>query len=243
MDVQNVYVVEDDTRLRLLVERALESLPEVRVLGFGRAEEALEAFAARPPALLVTDLGLTGMTGVELIAVSRVLCPRLPVVVTTGNRCFFRRELADYTFAEIWEKPFSVLGLRARVEILLRTLSAAHSEAFAPFGLLDYLHMASLGDDDLVLRVQVGDGRAATVEIVMGEIWGCRLGELEGLEALRATLACPDPRLELQPLQRPLETRQIDVPTERILIDLAVSLPVTDLALLHGSGPVCAPMA
>lgn len=222
MNALNVYVVEDDARLRLLIVRTLSSLPGVRVLDFERAEAALERFADSPPALLLSDLALPGMTGVELIALSRLLSPRLPVLVTTGNRCFFRRELSDYTFIEIWEKPFSILGLRARVEIILSTLSAMHSEAFAPFGVLDYLKMASLGDDDLALRVRLDGDRAAIIEIVMGEIWGCRLGELEGLDALRATLDCDDPKLELEPLQRPLETRQIALPTEQILLDLAL---------------------
>jgi DNA-binding response OmpR family regulator len=222
MDVQNVYLVEDDSRLRLLLVRALASIDGVRVLDFERAEAALEHFAAMPPALLISDLALPGMTGVEFIALGRVLSPRVPVLVTTGNRCFFSRELTDYTFVEIWEKPFSALGLRARAEVILRTLSAVHTDAFVPFGVLDYLHMASLGDDDLVLRVQLDDEQKATVEIVMGEIWGARLGELEGVEALRATLTCDSPRLELGPLQRPLETSQIGLPTDRILLDLAL---------------------
>lgn len=222
MDTLAVYVIEDDAQLRHLVVRALGGLEGVRVLDFGRAESALEAFASQPADLLITDLALPGMTGVELVALSRVLFPRVPVLVSTGNRCFFGRELADYTFVEIWEKPFSVLALRARVELVLRTLSAARSEAFAPFGVLDYLHMASLGDDDLTLKVELEDGRAATVEIVMGEVWGCRLDDLEGIDALRATLDCRAPRVELRPLARPLATRQIPLPTEQILMTLAI---------------------
>ncbi len=211
-------VVEDDPEMRELVVQVLASLPGVDVLDFVSGEDALAELEGRSPSILVADLGLPGMSGIELIARSRKLWPHLPVLVTTGNRSLFQVELARYSFVEIWEKPYPIRELRERVHSIL---VASETQAFAPFGAIDYLQMAGFGHHDLVLEVTLRDGRRGQLEIVGGEVWSCRLGDLWGQAALQEVLAGETRQVDFSPLEESPEQRMIGTPTRQILAEFA----------------------
>lgn len=222
--MRNVFLVEDDDSLRALAAKVLKGLPQVQVLEFGEAETALGQFAEYPPALLVADLGLPGMSGVEFIARARQMSPRVPVLVTTGSRSRFHAELSQFSFAEIWEKPFSIQDLRDRANALLsRKAAAPDGEPFMPFSVLDYLQMASFGSHDLVLEVQLADRRTGRLEIVGGEVWNCRLADSSGREALNEILDRPGAGVRFFPLAEPPLERQITAPTSQVLLEMAVA--------------------
>lgn len=218
-----VYLIEDDPALGNLVTRVLSGLPRVDVRYYDRAEAALEDYSTYLPQLVIADLGLPGMSGVELIARSRQWFARLPILVTTGVRSQFEAQLVDFTGLEVWEKPFQILALRDRVNELLSTDLAERTKAFIPFGVLDYLQLASLGGRDLVLKMSLGDGRAARMEIVGGEIWDCHLGVLKGLEALGQALEHEAEQIDFVPLEEKPESRRIQGSTSQILLELAVA--------------------
>lgn len=64
-----VFIVEDHPGMRSALRRMLERAPNFRVAGeAASAEEALEKFAVELPALMLVDINLPGMSGIELIA-------------------------------------------------------------------------------------------------------------------------------------------------------------------------------
>lgn len=218
MSEHTICVVEDDVSLRDLVARALDCVPQVNVWAFGYAEDALGQLAERPPAVVLADLGLPGMSGVEFIARGRELWPHVPVLVTTGNRSRFKAELAQFSFVEVWEKPYSIQDLRERVHSIL---VAVETQAFAPFGAIDYLQMVGFGHHDLVLEVTLSDGRRGQLEIVGGEVWSCRLGDLGGMAALHLVLSEETRQVDFSPLAKAPAQRMIETPTQQILAEFA----------------------
>jgi PAS domain S-box-containing protein len=79
----NILVVEDNEDFRTLLCEMLRMLghaPE----SVGSAEEALTAIEARPVDLVITDIGLPGMSGVDLVKRLNETQPALPVVLSTG---------------------------------------------------------------------------------------------------------------------------------------------------------------
>ena len=84
-DGQHVMYVDDEAALVSLVTRMLESLG-YEVSGFTSPEAALQEFAARPDDydLLVTDLSMPGMSGIEVAQRLLRIRPDLPVIVTSG---------------------------------------------------------------------------------------------------------------------------------------------------------------
>jgi CheY-like chemotaxis protein len=227
--VRDIFLVEDDDGLRTLEAKILSGLPEVGIREFEQAETALDGFAQMTPSLLISDLGLPGMSGVELITRARSKFPRVPVLVTTGSQSEFEQKLRRLPFVELWEKPFSLQDLRDRVHDVLVAETAVEAApepdpfVFSPFTVVDYLQMANFGQRSLLLEVRLHDGRTGRVEILRGEIWRCRLGDLRGLDALRAILELPDVPVDFLPLIRIPKEREITNSTSGVLLELAVA--------------------
>lgn len=80
-----IDLVEDSATTRAQLEKALRGVGE-EVRSFADAEQALLALAERPPRLLVTDVMLPGMSGLELLRAVRSRHRRLelPVIVVSS---------------------------------------------------------------------------------------------------------------------------------------------------------------
>jgi two-component system response regulator PrrA len=97
------------------------SLHGLTCLGVGDAETALIEVARRHPALLVVDIGLPGMSGIDFCRRLRELEVRTPLLVLSardevGDRVDGLRAGAD----DYLVKPFSLEELVARLQALLR---------------------------------------------------------------------------------------------------------------------------
>jgi len=82
--VVRVLVVEDDWLVRTTVVEMLQ-LRGHEVFEAADAPRALEILEGQPVDVLVSDVGLPGMSGVELVAAARVLLPGLAAVYATGH--------------------------------------------------------------------------------------------------------------------------------------------------------------
>jgi putative two-component system response regulator len=117
-----VLVVEDDAEVRSLLTDALVGL------GYGvgavaSAEEALVAVELAPPDLVLTDVNMGAMSGVELCARLKA-DPRFaltPVVILTAVHDLEARVAGLAAGADdFFAKPFELLELRTRLSALLR---------------------------------------------------------------------------------------------------------------------------
>lgn len=83
MAKEKIIIVDDDDFMR---DSLLETLtrPQYRVMGFHGGEEALEALSDGSASLLLTDMRMPGMDGMELLERARKADPKLPVVMMTA---------------------------------------------------------------------------------------------------------------------------------------------------------------
>lgn len=79
-----VLVVDESDVDQRLVAGALENTPELNVEFAKDGREALDRIIADPPELVITDLVMPEMNGVELLASIKRLHPRVPVVLITS---------------------------------------------------------------------------------------------------------------------------------------------------------------
>jgi putative two-component system response regulator len=117
-----ILVVEDDAGVRSLLSEALLSLGYA-VRAAASAEQALAMVEASPPDLVLTDVHMGAMSGVELC--ERIKSdPRwalLPVVILTAVADLDSRVAGLAAGADdFFPKPFNLLELRTRVGALLR---------------------------------------------------------------------------------------------------------------------------
>lgn len=118
----SILVVEDEAEVRELLGEALLGLG-YRVRTAASAEEALAALETAPPDLVLTDVNMGAMSGVELCA--RIKAdPRLaltPVVILTAVHDLDARVAGLAAGADdFFAKPFELVELRTRLAALLR---------------------------------------------------------------------------------------------------------------------------
>ncbi len=78
-----ILVVDDEAANRLALERILVR-EGLAVIHAEDGQQALDRIRETPPAVMLTDLKMPGMTGLALLKAARVLCPDLEVIVITA---------------------------------------------------------------------------------------------------------------------------------------------------------------
>jgi two-component system, OmpR family, response regulator len=81
--VVHVLLVEDDDDNRELMAEVLESAG-YQVIAAGSGAEGLQTLAERSVDVVVTDVGMPGMGGLEVARAAKEIAPQVPVVVVTG---------------------------------------------------------------------------------------------------------------------------------------------------------------
>jgi two-component system, LuxR family, response regulator FixJ len=81
--VKNVFFVDDEPKVRHAVAIILKRLP-CQVSCFANGPDCLKALCLQDCDLLITDVNMPGMDGLELLNEAKRLRPLLPVLVVTG---------------------------------------------------------------------------------------------------------------------------------------------------------------
>jgi two-component system OmpR family response regulator len=126
---ETILVVEDDPNIGALVRTYLER-DGYRVIWVRNGEDALTELPRHRTSLVVLDIGLPGIDGLEVL---RRIEGRVPVIVLSA-----RDELADRVAGleigadDYLAKPFSPRELTARIKAVLRRAARAGSVAGGP---------------------------------------------------------------------------------------------------------------
>ncbi len=129
MDAHRLLIVEDDEPVRDGLRQGLV-MHGYAVDAVGDAEHALHAVATRRPDLLVVDVGLPGMSGIELCERLRTLEVDVPILVLSARDQVADRVAGLQAGADDYlVKPFALDELVARVHALLRRAAPGRAPA------------------------------------------------------------------------------------------------------------------
>ena len=114
--MKRILVVDDDQNLRLIMQKSLESCGyEVRQARDG--ELAMEMLRKEAMDLLITDLSMPGISGIELLRQAREHDPSLGCLVITAFGTVEKAVTAMKEGAfDFITKPFSLAHLESRIE-------------------------------------------------------------------------------------------------------------------------------
>jgi DNA-binding NarL/FixJ family response regulator len=121
-----VAIVEDDTLIREHLSRLIDGAAGFRSAGlYADAEQALHAVPRDPPDLVLMDLNLPGVSGIECVRRLKKLLPGLQILVLTVY------EDSDKVFAALEAGAGGYLLKRTRPDKLLEAIRDLH-EGGAP---------------------------------------------------------------------------------------------------------------
>ncbi len=117
---QHIFFVDDEPKVCKAVSRTLEQLSS-KVSCFACAADCLEQLRSTTCDLLITDVKMPGMDGIELLAEARRIIPTLPVLVITGYGDIPMAVRALKAGASNFiEKPLDRQGFLSIVESILK---------------------------------------------------------------------------------------------------------------------------
>ncbi len=114
---RRIVLVDDEKALAWsLASRLLKARPQDRVETAGDGESALAMISNERADLLIADIRMPGMSGIDLVLAARGLYPDLPVIVMTAFKSADITALQSGPFTRFLEKPFDFDLLRSLVD-------------------------------------------------------------------------------------------------------------------------------
>lgn len=204
MNKPSILVVEDDTAIRKLITTTLETHGyQFHTAGTGEAA-VLEA-ASMQPDIIILDLGLPDMDGVDIIKKVRGWSNMPIVVVSARSEDRDKIEALDAGADDYLTKPFSVDELLARLRVSLRRVRYDREKlqkdaaVFTNGNLkIDYVAGSAQLDGEeihltpieykLLCLLAKNVGRVLTYDFIIHEIWGTYSDDIPALRVFMATL-------------------------------------------------------
>ncbi|MBX3051451.1 MAG: response regulator transcription factor [Caldilineaceae bacterium] len=184
---KHILVVDDDSLIRRAVAVNLEQAGYTALLAES-GEDALRHIAVRVPDLILLDIGLPGMDGLQALRAIHQQVPGIPVVFLTARR----RELDEIVGLELGAddyitKPFDMDVLLAHVKAVLRrvepvaTLTEEEIVVAGDLRMVPGSYQVQIGDRsielppkefELLLTLARNPGRVFSVDELMDQVWG-----------------------------------------------------------------------
>jgi nitrogen-specific signal transduction histidine kinase/ActR/RegA family two-component response regulator len=132
--LRRILIVDDEPALADLWAAALNLLG-YETTKITNSLEALEIFSAQPENfdLLITDLVMSGLTGMELAREARTIRPDIVIIACTGyNEKFSQEEILGLGFKAVLKKPLEVRQLVKVVEQVMGNKAVEHESLAHP---------------------------------------------------------------------------------------------------------------
>jgi two-component system, OmpR family, KDP operon response regulator KdpE len=201
-----VLVSEDDADIGLFLATNIEAAGfAVEIAACGR--DGLDRAAADPPALVILDLGLPDIDGIDVIRRLREW-NAVPIVILSARADERQKVRAlDLGADDYLTKPFGVAELMARVRATLRRVGSSEP-VMESGGLridLDRRHVRRNGEEvhltptefKLLARLMQNRGRVVTHRQLLADVWGAEF--VEHTHYLRIYMAQLRAKIEADP--------------------------------------------
>ncbi len=182
----HILVIEDELPIRKFLRISLES-HGYRLSEAGTAQEGVQMAVKEPPDLLILDLGLPDIDGLQVIRQLREWSHVPIIVLSARGREADKIAALDYGADDYLTKPFGIGELLARVRVALRHAATSGSSRGEPV-----FTVGELSVDLAHRRVHVGDaeihltpteyrllttliqhaGKVITHRQLLNEVWG-----------------------------------------------------------------------
>ncbi len=208
----HVLVIDDEPQILRALKTILQE-KKFRVTTAGRGEEGLALAAAQPPDVIILDIGLPDLSGIEVCARLREWT-RIPIIVLSARDGEHDKVAAlDRGADDYLTKPFGIEELLARLRVALRhaaqTQSPTRTVISAGPLLIDLTqHVVTRAGAEVKLTatefrllayLAANAGRVLTHHSILTHVWGAP--QADQVEYLRVYMRQLRKKLEADPSQ------------------------------------------
>ena len=117
---QRWMIVDDNRDILALMRKLIPQYVEVELQCFHSPHAALASFTTAPKAfdLVITDLEMPDMSGIELSSELWKLSPAIKVLLSTGSEILTASEARQKGFCGMLRNPFQLPSLRRTLEVI-----------------------------------------------------------------------------------------------------------------------------
>jgi two-component system KDP operon response regulator KdpE len=204
----SILVIDDEIQIRRLLEITLGS-NSFKTIFASNGREGLTAAATHHPSLILLDLGLPDMDGIEILAKLREWYTKPIIILTVRNSEDDIVSALDKGANDFLTKPFRSGELLARIRSAIRITGEKPDNPVISFGnlVIDLVnHIVRKNDEILKLTATEfsllalfakNHGRVVTHNFLLKEIWG--FGYIEQTQYLRVFVAQLRKKIEDNP--------------------------------------------
>lgn len=187
MGIDNILIADDDFAFVNRLKNGLQQLGQFLILTAPDGKHALRLLSTRTVSLVVTDMAMPKMDGVELLAtMSRQFPNVLSIVMTSLQNGELKKKTTGDSLFSYLNKPVDHIRLHNEI---IRALDCRDELQFKagiyPSSLLPLVH---IGKKDCRLDIQRNSGSTGTLIFKSGMVEHASCGSLKGLPALENML-------------------------------------------------------
>lgn len=222
-----LLLLDDDTEVLELYQQMLAQLPskpEIHIASSGARAMAL--LEAEPFDLLISDLRMPKMDGLQVLAIVRRKFPQLRTIVMTAvTDEQFRNRAYSMGIDLYLEKPSNskeVTFFLDCVESLLTKEQVGGFRGIQSKSLVDLVQLECLSQSSSVLKITNGQSEGK-IWILNGDVIDASTGELHGEDAFKRILSWKTGNFEILPAESK-HPRKIETSYQALLLDSAQTI-------------------
>jgi len=174
---KKVMIVDDDPVIQKIISHALMEQKGFEVLTAMDGREAIELLNIKEIDMVLSDLYMPGINGLQLLSYMSKRHPGIPVIVLTGRGTpeieARIKVLGDYQY---FEKP---LDINVLIEILKKTLYSAPAGQIHGISTSSFLQLIDMEEKICTLKIR-SDEKFGRLYFMKGELMAAETGEMRG---------------------------------------------------------------
>lgn len=115
--MKKILLVDDESSIQIVYREEFED-DGYQVLSALNGEEALEIFQNEKPDIVILDIQMPGMNGIEVLRQMKMQRPDIPVILSSAYQDF-KRDISTWASEEYIVKSGNLDGLKQAVKRLL----------------------------------------------------------------------------------------------------------------------------
>ena len=208
--MKNVLVVDDEeTLLMIMVGRFEDYRDRFNVFTARNGRLAVGVLEKEAIDLVVTDLKMPEMDGVELLAYMANKFPSIPAIAVSAY-CTpeIQKKLEGLGTLRVMDKPVDFDLLAQEV---LKALESSHQGgSLTGFSISSFLQIIEMEEKTCTVEVHAPNEKRGNMYIVRGELYDAACGDLRGEEAAYAIISWEDVQLFLKELPKKRPAQRIE---------------------------------